>query len=150
MVKFSLLLLIMNSKLWAVGQVDRVRIPLTFTAPVRAKSSELVSKRYTLRAELAKKNHFFLDGWHLETEPLKVDPTGNALAMRLHIMRRWGQAGAVEEKLGTLELAGPLATEKGMYLFLGGVQQVFMNTLGEFMLKAEVGATRAVASRPPY
>lgn len=62
--------------------------------------------QHTLRARVEQINHFYVGEWHIETIPQKVVNQTRRYEVRLNFYRRFGDAGDVEEKVGSLDLGG--------------------------------------------
>ena len=118
--------------------------------------------RHTLRARLNQTNHFYVDTWHVETVPQRFNRQTRQYEVRLGFYRRYGAFGQLEEKVGSVDLAGNLSENTGsVYVLVGVARARLRDQLGQPVLDVVAGfapaATvtqetpkpAATAARPP-
>lgn len=77
--------------------------------------------RHTLRARLNKTNHFFVGEWHIETRPTLWIAKTRRYEVELHVFRRYGAFGQLEENIGVVPLSGVLDEQEDKLFVLLGV-----------------------------
>ena len=97
----------------------------------------------TIRSRIDKPNHFFIGDkgeWHIESVPMRFSKTDKRYTARLNISKQIGVDGAVEEQIGSIEVAGVLVQEEaGLYNFVTNSRQQFRDKMGNPILELSVG-----------
>ena len=96
--------------------------------------------RHTLRARLNKINHFFVSDFHIETKPLKWIKKNRRYKLRLTIYRRFGSFGQLEEKIGSMDLAGVLEEQdQNIFILYGSAAKRLRDKFGHPVLDIVAG-----------
>jgi hypothetical protein len=96
--------------------------------------------RHTLRARLNKVNHFFVSDFHIETRPLSWIKKNRKYKLRLNIYRRYGAFGQLEEKVGSMDIAGILEEQdKNIFILYGSNAKRLRNKFGQPVLDIVAG-----------
>lgn len=100
--------------------------------------------RRTLRARIDKPNHFYIDGYHIETVPLRWVRPKREYTIRLSFAHRPNRSrSGVEKHLGYVDVRGHLKqSTPDVYLLIGANHKTFFNNLSEPFLRAVVGYGR--------
>jgi hypothetical protein len=130
----------------------KVRVTLELTSfhemDVRERDGQLYRRvipdkpaQYVLRASASEPNHFFVGGYHLETQPMRQPSEGSRYALRVRVARVFGEGGEVEESMGHMDIAGVLerTSEGQVYVLKGASTRVFNNHQGVPMLAIAAG-----------
>lgn len=135
----------------SVTPVQRVRIPVTMQAwnsvqarasDGRSKESKIATKplNHVLRARIERPNDFYLGDWRIQSTPIRWLKNTNQYQVRLEIYRRFGEAGQVEESLGTMNVTGVLSKQAdGLYVLEGSSRRRFTDRNGQPLLDMEAG-----------
>ena len=130
---------------------QRVRIPLTLKTwnDVETRSpdgkpskSRIAAKPITqvLRARIERANDFYIGDWRIQTTPVRWLKRSNQYQVRLEAFRRYGEAGQLEESLGSVTLTGLLEKQNdGLYLLNGTARRVFRDRSGTPVLDLDAG-----------
>lgn len=95
---------------------------------------------HVLRARLERPNDFYISDWRLQTTPIRWLKQSNQYQVRLEVFRRYGEAGQVEESLGTLTLSGVLQKQSdGLFVIQGSTRHRFNDNHGQPILEIEAG-----------
>lgn len=132
-------------------EIQRVRIPVFMqawnTVSSKAldgtqKSAKIAAKplNHILRARMERPNDFYLGDWRIQTTPIRWLKSSNQYQVRLEIFRRYGEAGQVEESLGTMNLSGVLQKQgDGLYTIQGSTRRRFNDQQSQPVLDIEAG-----------
>ena len=131
------------------GSSERVRIGLELTqfeqvsvrqvSGVQDEKLIPVSKiAHTLRARLDRTNHFYVDSFHITTEPLAFDPATNNFSVRIHVAKHFGKQDVVEERIGQFVASGSLGTAKEVYVLQANSSHQFRSHSGRHRLDVRV------------
>ena len=130
---------------------QRVRIPMTLKAwnEVETKTAEGKDAKsriagrptnHVLRARIERANDFYLGDWRVQTTPVRWLKRSNQYQVRLEVYRRYGEAGQLEESLGSVTLTGILEKqEDGLYILNGTARRMFRDKSGEPLLDIDAG-----------
>lgn len=130
----------------------RVRIPLTYKSwnDVETRSpdgamrkSRIPGKSITqvLRARIERSNDFYLGAWRVQTTPVRWLKRSNQYQVRLEVFRRMGDAGQLEESLGSVMLTGILdKQDDGLFMLQGTARRIFRDKSGDPILDVEAGS----------
>ncbi|MCX6127405.1 MAG: hypothetical protein NTV34_22010 [Proteobacteria bacterium] len=138
-----------------VEPIARVRIPLMLKAwnavaskgPSVKKEAKIAAKPLThvLRARIERPNDFYLGDWRIQTTPIRWLKATNQYQVRLEVFRRYGEAGQVEESLGTLNLSAVLVKQgDGLFMVQGSSRRKFNDDQGQPILEIEAGTPATV------
>lgn len=95
--------------------------------------------RATLRMRLEQINHFHFGQWHVESIPLSWRSETQDYRVQLNFYEKFGVAGDLEEKIGSLEVAGKAFGAQRLYNFVGQASQKFVNKMNEPKIQVEAG-----------
>jgi hypothetical protein len=130
---------------------QRVRIPLTLKTwnDVETRATDGSSRKsriagkavaQVLRARIERANDFYLGDWRVQTTPVRWLKRSNQYQVRLEVFRRHGDAGQLEESLGSVTLTGVLdKQDDGLFMVHGTARRIFRDKSGEPVLDMEAG-----------
>lgn len=138
-------------KIESMETIQRVRIPVSLQAwnTVSTKGrdgtkqdSRIAQKPLThvLRARIEKSNDFYVGDWRIQTTPIRWLKSTGQYQVRLELFRRFGEAGQIEESLGSVNLTGILQKQSdGLYMVQGTAKRRFNDSTGQPVANLEVG-----------
>lgn len=148
-------------KLESLETIQRVRIPIVLQAwtTVSTKSRDGTNREsripqkpisHILRARIEKPNDFFVGDWRIQTTPIRWLKNTNQYQVRLEVYRRYGEAGQIEESLGTMNLTGILQKQAdGLFLVQGSAKKRFNDHNGQPIASLEAGTDNDSATPAP-
>jgi hypothetical protein len=133
------------------SSTQRVRIPMTLktwtdvdtrSPDGKTTKSHIAAKPITqvLRARIERSNDFYIGDWRIQTTPVRWLKRSNQYQVRLEAFRRYGEAGQLEESLGSITLTGLLEKQDdGLYILNGTARRVFRDKSGTPVLDLDAG-----------
>lgn len=101
-----------------------------------------------IRTQIAKRSHFYIDEWHLETIPISWDKSTKKLSYDIKLSKRYGNRRQLEEFIGSIKVSGILQGTKLIYNFMGHGGVRFKNknnyNIAELTLSPPIGLKKAV------
>lgn len=134
-------------------EVARVRIPLkmTFFEQVvikgqdgirRMESKALTPNRFNFKATINRTNHFYVNGWHVESVPMKWDRDTKKWDVDVKFYKRYGEDQELEEFVGTMPISGTLVGKDMLFTLDAQGSSKFQNKLGNPLLLVEINNPR--------
>ena len=135
----------------AAPTTQRVRIPLTLkpwndidtrSADGKSVKTKIAGRTVAqvLRARIEKSNDFYLGDWRIQTTPIRWLKRSNQYQVKLEVFRRYGEAGQLEETMGSVTLTGILDKQQdGLYMLSGTARRIFRDKQGEPILELDAG-----------
>jgi len=94
----------------------------------------------TLRARVNVANHFYFSNWHVETVPVSWKRELRKLTLKLNFYKVRGANKSLEERVGSMEVAGILVeSEPGIYNLIASKQATFRDIGGRVRLSLNAG-----------
>ena len=130
---------------------QRVRIPMTLktwsevdtrSPDGKTSKSRIPAKPITqvLRARIERSNDFYIGDWRIQTTPVRWLKRSNQYQVRVEAFRRFGEAGQIEESLGSVTLTGLLEKQDdGLFILNGTARRVFRDRSGTPVLDLDAG-----------
>ena len=140
------------------AKVQRVRIPIMLKAwnEVEAKNSDGSYKKgkiagrpisQVLRARIERANDFYLGDWRIQTTPVRWLKRSNQYQVRLELFRRYGEAGQIEESLGSVTMTGVLEKQDDeLYILNATARRIFRDKTGDPIVEIESGRHEETSS----
>ena len=119
---------------WVAKQNSaQVRIPITIVpfekVEVRRTNSKVESKSVpmepihkTLRARIDRANQFYLDGYRVETTPLKWSRAEMMYKVKLEFFKLYGENNELDEKIGQIIMDGQLIGKDKLFVLHGAAK----------------------------
>ena len=129
----------------------RIKLVISHLAPVgmdRSGKLQFGPKRSTthfLKADMVKKNHFYLDNFHVITEPRQWVKGSHLYRTRVSLLKRYGRYKDLEELAGFVDVGGKLKPEgANTFRLMAQASKRFFHPSGQPHFDMSAGTPEAV------
>lgn len=102
-----------------------------------------------LRARIEETNHFYVDGWHVETIPQSWSKASRILTVKMRYYKRYGINQELEEFVGEHLLKGYLTGKDHLYVLRGQAKSRFTDKFGNPIVEVVAGVSPVQRKKQP-
>ena len=140
-----------HNKASAANDPQRVRIPVSIKAwttvtatdgNAKGRPTRIATKPMSqvLRARMERPNDFYLGDWRVQTVPVRWLKRTGQYQVRLELFQRLGEAGQIEDSMGSVLLSGVLSKQAdGLFVIQGKARRQFFDKHGNPIAEIQAG-----------